>query len=158
MDFEVVRSTKRRRTVQARQIGDRVRVSIPATMTKAEEERWVTEMVRRMERKALADAVDLPARAEALGTRHGFPRPASIRWVDNQQFRWGSCTPADGSIRISTRVGSFPRWVLDYVVVHELAHLRVGGHGPDFWALVARYPLAERARGFLIAKGGEDQD
>ena len=158
MEVEVVRSTRRRRTVQARQIGDRVRVSIPATMTKAEEERWVTEMVRRMERKAAAEQVDLSQRARALAARHGFPHPLTIRWVDNQHSRWGSCTPADGSIRISSRVGTFPRWVLDYVIVHELAHLRVAGHGPDFWALVERYPLAERARGFLIAKGGEDDD
>ena len=42
-----------------------------------------------------------------------------------------------------------PSWVLDYVLVHELAHLRVPGHGPKFWALVDRYPRTERARGYL---------
>lgn len=158
MEVEVVRSARRRRTVQARQIGDRVRVSIPATMTKAEEERWVNEMLRRMERRATAEQVDLAERAAALADRYELRRPASIRWVDNQNSRWGSCTPVDGTIRISTRVGSFPRWVVDYVIVHELAHLSVCRHGPGFWALVNRYPMTERARGFLIAKGGEDDD
>ena len=49
----------------------------------------------------------------------------------------------------------FPAWVVDYVLVHELAHLRYCSHGPRFWSLVARYPLAEPARGYLIAKGGD---
>ena len=71
------------------------------------------------------------------------------------QSRWGSCTPADGSVRISVRLAPFPLWVLDYVLVHELAHLAVADHSPRFWALVDRYPLSERARGYLIAKSGD---
>lgn len=144
--------------MQARAVGDVLRVSVPATMTKADEERYVGEMVRRMERRTRADSVDLGARAAMLSARYGLDRPDSIRWVDNQEWRWGSCTPADGAIRISARVAAFPPWVLDYVVVHELAHLRVPGHGPTFWNLVGRYPKAERARGFLMAKGLEPDE
>ncbi len=150
---EVVRSAKRRKTISARQVGDVLRVSIPASMTKADEEHWVNEMVRRMERKTASAEVDLAERAAILARRYGLPEPASIRWVDNQQHRWGSCTIADRSIRISSRVAGFPAWVLDYVIVHELAHLQVADHSPAFWRLVARYPLAERATGFLMAKG-----
>lgn len=153
-----MRSAKRRKTISARQVGDVLRVSIPATMTKADEERWVGEMVRRMQRTSTAAEVDLPARAASLGARLGLPVPDTIRWVDNQESRWGSCTPVDRSVRISTRVAGFPHWVVDYVIVHELAHLVVPGHDARFWALVNRYPKAERARGFLIAKGLDGED
>jgi predicted metal-dependent hydrolase len=150
---EVVRSARRRKTVQARKVGGVLRVSIPAGMTVADEERWVAEMVRRMERRAAADSIDLPVRAEALAQRYGLPQPTAIRWVDNQECRWGSCTPSDGTIRISSRLVGEPMWVLDYVIVHELAHLRIPHHDRRFWALVGRYPRTERARGFLMARG-----
>ncbi|MBT5710969.1 M48 family metallopeptidase, partial [Candidatus Poribacteria bacterium] len=73
------------------------------------------------------------------------------RFVTNQNQRFGSCTPAHGTIRLSERLRRYPEWVLDYVVVHELAHLIHPNHAPDFWEVVNRYPLTERARGFLIA-------
>ncbi len=150
-----MRSARRRKTVQAREVGGVLRVSIPASMTEADEERWVAEMLRRVERRSAAATIDLQARAAELAKRHRLPAPAVIRWVDNQEWRWGSCTPATRSIRISSRLAREPGWVLDYVVVHELAHLRAPRHDPAFWALVDRYPLAERARGFLIARGRE---
>ncbi len=152
----MVRSSRRRKTVQARQVGDVLRVSIPATMTRAEEARFVGDMVRRMQRRKDCAAVDLRQRAATLAARHRLPVPTSVRWVDNQHWRWASCTPVEGAIRVSSRVATFPTWVLDYVLVHEMAHLAVPGHGRDFWTLVERYPRAERARGFLLAKGGED--
>ncbi len=157
MEVEVVRSTKRRKTVSARIVDGRIRVSIPARMSRADEQRHVADLCRRLERRAAGAAVDLTARAAALARRHDLPEPTTIRWVDNQQARWGSCTPADGSVRISSRLTGEPGWVLDYVIVHELAHLVESGHGAAFHALVERYPLAERARGFLMARswGGE---
>ena len=153
MNVEVIRSPRRRKTVQARRVNGVVRVTIPATMTRAEEERWVAEMVRRLERSTGTEGIDLEERAAALADRHELPRPSSIRWVDNQELRWGSCTPVDGSVRISSKLVTEPGWVLDYVIVHELAHLVRTPHDAEFDALVDRYPLAERARGFLIAKG-----
>jgi hypothetical protein len=91
------------------------------------------------------------ARARELSEAHldGLAEPASVRWVDNQHRRWGSCTPADRSIRLSSRLRSMPEYVVDYVLVHELVHLLEPGHGERFWDLVGRYPRAERARGFL---------
>ncbi|SDI75153.1 hypothetical protein SAMN05421869_10716 [Nonomuraea jiangxiensis] len=90
-------------------------------------------------------------RARELSARYldGEPEPVSVRWVDNQQHRWGSCTPENGTIRISTRLKGLPEWVINYVIIHELVHLLVPSHGAKFWALVEQYPKAERARGFL---------
>jgi hypothetical protein len=158
VDVEVVRSARRRKTVSARRVDGVLRVSIPAAMTTGEERRWVAEMVRRFERRERSATVDLPARAAVLARRFDLPQPASIRWVENQRARWGSCTPADGTIRVSSRLASFPGWVLDHVIVHELVHLVEPGHGPAFQALLARDPLAERATGFLIAKGMDPAD
>jgi len=75
--------------------------------------------------------------------------PLSVAWSTRQNGRWGSCTPADGTIRLSNRLQGMPDWVIDYVLVHELAHLLEAGHGPRFWELVGRYPRTERARGYL---------
>lgn len=95
---------------------------------------------------------DLLARAQRLNDDWfgGLATPESVRWVDNQQSRWGSCTPGERAIRLSRRVEEMPRWVQDYVLVHELAHLLVPGHSDEFWAWVDRYPRAERAKGYLI--------
>ncbi|MHB1496956.1 MAG: M48 metallopeptidase family protein [Acidimicrobiales bacterium] len=153
MEVEVIRSRRRRKTVQAQRVGDVLRVSVPAGLSAAEEERWVNEMLRRVERRQRAPSPDLEARAKKLAAKFELRCPAEIRWVDNQESRWGSCSPWEGTVRISSKLAGEPGWVLDYVIVHELAHLQVGGHGQAFWRLVNRYPLAERARGFLIARG-----
>jgi predicted metal-dependent hydrolase len=79
----------------------------------------------------------------------GLARPASVRWVENQQHRWGSCTPADKTIRLSHRLQGMPSWVVDYVLLHELTHLLEKNHTKTFWRMVDRFPKAERARGFL---------
>ncbi|WP_413450808.1 M48 family metallopeptidase [Georgenia phoenicis] len=152
--IEVRRSRRRTRTVQAFHENGRTVVAIPDRFTAAEEAEWVARMVERLERtgrrRRPSDA-QLAARAEQLSERYleGRARPRSVAWVGNQTTRWGSCTPSTGTIRISDHVKGMPTWVLDYVLVHELAHLLVGGHGPDFWAWVERYPQSERARGFL---------
>lgn len=154
-EVEVRRSAKRRRTVSAYRDGDRTVVLLPARMTKAEEVHWVETMLARLAAKDArrpAGDDELKRRASALSRRHldGKARPASVRWVTNQNGRWGSCTPADGTIRLSHRLREMPDWVVDYVLVHELAHLLVADHSAAFWAQVNRYPLAERARGYLL--------
>ena len=109
----------------------------------------------RFERRERCATVDLPDRAAALARRYRLPKPASIRWSSSMARQWGSCTVADRSIRISDTVAEFPPWVLDYVIVHELSHLECPEHSPEFWEFVARYPKAERARGYLLAKSSQ---
>jgi predicted metal-dependent hydrolase len=153
---EVTRSAKRRKSVSAHLVGDTLRLAIPSWMSTADEERWIDEMSRRFLRKTSADRFDLPRRAHSLAQRHGLPAPTEIRWASDMTTRWGSCTPATRTIRLSDRLASYPEWVVDYVIVHELAHLLVHGHDDEFWSLVRRYPSAERAIGYLIAKSADD--
>jgi predicted metal-dependent hydrolase len=154
---ELVRSRRRKRTVAAQLVGSVLRVSVPAWMSAAEAERWVSVMTTRFARQSDASLIDLERRAAQLAHRYGLPQPASIRWVESMRTRWGSCTPSTRAIRISDRLAAYPDWVRDYVIVHELAHLRYPGHSPAFWRLVDRYPKAERARGYLVAKSGDTE-
>lgn len=151
LPVEIVRSTRRRKTVQA-VLGDGViRVHVPARMSQREIDTYVAELVPKLERRLRSDHIDLEARATALARRFHLPMPTSIAWAANQRRRWGSCQPSSGRIRISEALAGYPPWVLDYVVVHELTHLVHADHSPAFTALVDRYPRAERARGYLLA-------
>lgn len=152
MHVEVTRSRRRHKTVQARLVGGVLRIAIPDAFSAAEERHWVTTMETRFQDRHNADLIDLPSRAKTLARRYDLPLPASIDWSGRQRTLWGSCTIASGRIRISTRAAAFPTWVLDYIIVHELAHLKVAKHDKAFWRIVRRYKLAERARGYLVAK------
>jgi predicted metal-dependent hydrolase len=151
---EVRRSARRRRTVSAYREGARTVVLIPARMSAADEQRWVTVMLDKLaaqeSRRMLGDE-ELAARAQRLSAQYlgGRARPDTVRWVTNQNSRWGSCTPSEGAIRLSHRLQGMPEYVIDYVLLHELAHLLVPGHGPSFWKLLDSYPRTERARGYL---------
>jgi len=152
MEIELVRGTRRRKHVEAVLVGDRLRVSFPRWMSLDEADEIAHELADRMRRRVDPSHIDVAARARRLAREYQLPRPRVVRWSDQQVSRWGSCTPEDQAIRVSSRLAAFPAWVLDYVLVHELAHLVVPHHGPAHDELVDRYPLAERARGFLIAK------
>lgn len=153
-EVEVRRSKRRRRTVSAYRDGNRIVVLIPASLSRREEAEWVRTMVQRIEkserRRRLSDD-DLMERAWDLSNRYlgGLAVPESVRWVENQNTRWGSCTPGDRTIRLSARLQAMPGWVIDYVLVHELAHLLESGHDAAFWAWVDRYPRSDKAKGYL---------
>lgn len=155
---EVRRSQRRHRTVTAYWNDDTLVVLIPARMTRAEEKHWVAEMERKLQRSEPRRPASPKTSDEALLARcallsgkylGGTAVPASVRWVPPMRTRWASCTPVDATIRVSERLRKVPPWVLDYVLVHELAHLREPGHDAAFWALVQRYPKTERAIGYL---------
>lgn len=161
-EVEVIRSPRRRKTVEARRVNGVLEVRVPASMSEQEVRKWVRTMsdrvVKAEEVSKLNRNSDLLARTERLHQKYfdGRPKYKSIKYVNNQKGRFGSCTPEDGTIRISHVLAEYPDWVRDYVIVHELAHLRIPDHSKYFWRLVDRYPHAERAKGFLIAKGLEE--
>jgi len=158
LPVEVVRSAKRKRTIGARIVDGRIVVRVPKWLPKKETEEAVAALVARLERQRTSTRVDLTERARVLARRYDLPEPDRIRWVSNQQTRWGSCSPGSRDIRISDRIAGFPAWVVDGVIVHELAHLVHADHSPAFWALAHRYPKTERALGFLIAKDLTEDD
>lgn len=157
LPVDVIRSKKRKRTVQAYIAEGRLRVMVPDGLSPEEEARLVEQMTERIARKVSSVGVDLEQRAGALAQEYGLPTPTGVEWSNRQMRRWGSCS-SDGRIRISNRLASMPSWVLDWVLIHELAHLKEPDHGPGFRALVGRYELAERAQGYLMAKSEERKD
>src|SRR3954470_9298496 len=153
-EVEIRRSSRRRRTVRAYREGDKTIVLMPAHLSKAEEDRHVRSLVERLDRreKRIRPSDDeLMTRAQALSRTwlDGRAEPLTVRWVSNQNTRWGSCTSVDRSIRLSDRLKGMPEWVVDYVLLHELAHLIEPNHSKRFWALVEAYPETAKAKGFL---------
>lgn len=150
---KVIRSANRHKTVSSRITGGVLEIRIPAWMSDFDEAEVVDHFRRRFDERHRCWEVDLVARARDLAARHGLREPRSIRWSTRQSRRWGSCSTTTGEILISHRLTEVPPWVLDYVIVHELAHLVEAGHSAAFHELVDRYPLTERAIGYLEAFG-----
>ena len=151
----IITSRKRRRTVSARLRSGVLELLVPSTMPHSERLHWAEVMTRRLQRRAeRARPSDerLLQRATKLNDRHfgGRLRWTSIGFADMERL-WGSCTFTNGAIRIARRAASLPEWVLDYLLMHELAHLVHSDHGREFHELEDLYPLTERAKGYLLA-------
>lgn len=160
MDIKIIRSKKRLKTVSARIVDGVFVVRAPAKMSDAELNPIIKNLqdrFKKREKKKTLDDKQLARRAKALNKEYfkNKLKWKSIKWVTNQNDRFGSCTPSNGTIRISHRLATMPTFVRDYVIVHELAHLLEANHGPRFWKLVNRFPKTERARGYLMAVGLE---
>jgi hypothetical protein len=166
MDVKIVRSQRRKKTISAREVDDVIHLYLPMGLSREAEATYVQWAKRRFEaqrrKKELkannADA-ELEKRAQALNNRYFG---GELTWericytTEQNRSTFGICNTKNRTIRISDRLLQMPTFVHDYVVVHELAHLRMPGHGPAFWALVNRYPKTERARGYLMAVGMTD--
>jgi predicted metal-dependent hydrolase len=153
-EVEIRASTRRRKTATAFYESGRIVVLVPARLSVQERQaladRLVDRLLNRTSRSVASDEA-LHARAAHLGDRHlGGVRPRSIRWAANQNRRWGSCTPATRDIRISNRLQVVPGWVLDSVIVHELAHLLEASHSRRFHELAGRYPRLAEADAYLL--------
>lgn len=153
-EVEIRRSTRRKRTVRAYREGDRTIVLMPAGLSRTVEDEHVRTLVARLDRRderVRPSDDELLVRAAELSRTwlDGEAVPSSVRWVTTMEKRWGSCTSDDRSIRLSHRLKGMPSFVVDYVLLHELAHLLEPNHGPRFWALVDAHPQTTRAKGFL---------
>lgn len=157
---ELRRNPRRRRNAAAHRENGRAVVELPPFVPVSEEQRWLETMIARLHkhekrhREGRSDA-QLFDRALILHRTHlapalaVAPTPRSVVWADNMARRWGSCTPSARTIRLSSRLRDFPQWVIDYVLLHELAHLIEPGHGPAFQALLEAYPRTQEAKGYL---------
>lgn len=154
---DVRTSTRRRKTATAFWEGDRIAVVLPARLPLSERGPMVDALVSRVlaqnPHRHATDA-ELFDRAAVLARKYLLGRlPSSIRWVSNQQRRWGSCSAHSGEIRVSDRLRLVPPWVLDAVLVHELAHLEEASHSWRFHQLAGRYPRMAEADTFLEGFG-----
>lgn len=157
-NIEIRRSARRKRTVAAQREGDKTIILAPQKISEKELESIVRSLVARLDKRQLLQRSDeeLERRAhelvaEYLGTTLALLRPdgVSLRWVTNQNSRWGSCTPVQGTIRISHRLQGVPDYVLDAVLLHELVHLIEPAHNANFYNFMNRYADHERANAFL---------
>ena len=156
-EVEIRASARRRKTGVAFWEGGHVVVVVPERMSRAARERFagqlVEQLLQRTGRRHASDA-GLAARAAALADQYlGGVRPSSIRWSSRQQRRWGSCSLHSREIRIASRLQTVPEWVLDGVIVHELAHLLEAGHTARFHEIANRYPRQVEAHTYLDGFG-----
>lgn len=168
LPLQFVRHTRARRYVLRVAEDGRVRVTIPRGGSKREAEafaarnhQWIERQQARLsrpswsvdERRAfrVRARAELPDRLLAVAAQHGVTvTRVSIR---NQRTRWGSCG-RDGHICLNWRLLLMPDWVRDYVLVHELMHLRKMDHSTEYWRLVAAaYPEYRAAREWLRRNG-----
>jgi hypothetical protein len=157
-EVEVRISKRRKKTSEAKWVAGRIVVSVPAHLSAENRQKTVDWLVERLlTRHSLQSGLDndgLLARAIELSDRYLVgARPASVRWVANQTARWGSCSYYSGDIRLSHRLRVVPEWVLDSVLVHEVAHLTHADHSPAFHKLAGGYPRHKEAGIFLAGYG-----
>jgi len=166
VDVKIIRSRKRKKTISAREVDGVIQLYIPMGLSRDEELKYVQwakkRFVARQRKEELRseDAdTELEKRAQELNIRYfaGKLSWTKICYTTEQNARmFGVCNTTTKTIRISDRLLKMPIFVHDYVVVHELAHLKVPRHGSEFWQLVNCYPKTERALGYLMAVGMED--
>lgn len=152
-EVEIRASVRRKKTGTAHWSGSRIVVQIPARLSRRERVVFVDDLVERLltqrPQNTASDAT-LEERVQHLAELYNDGIvPSSVRWVNNQQARWASCSPASREIRVSNRLRQCPEWVIDAVLVHELAHLQEADHSALFYEIADRHPRQEESAVFL---------
>lgn len=166
MKVKIIRSFRRRKTIGAKEVNGVIHLLLPMDLTHEEESkyiRWAKDRVkaRQRQRRLMEKNADgeLEKRAQKVNEKYF---EGELSWkqicysVEQNNRLLGNCDTKNKTIRISDRLLRMPKFVQDYMIIHELAHLKIAGHGPEFWQLVNRYSKTERARGYLMAIGMKD--
>ena len=152
---EVRRSKKRSKSVAAWRESGRLVISVPARMSRKEIETHIAELTSRVIKAegAVGDAELVALSAELINSylqpEIGSVSPTSVTWSSRQKSLHGSCTSVDRTIRMSKRLASAPQYVIEVVLLHELAHLLHHDHSIQFQELVNRHPKVLEAEAFL---------
>jgi predicted metal-dependent hydrolase len=155
MTLTLLVERKRVKNINARLSGSTLSVSAPLNTPQATLDKVIPDLARRLVRRLRAREVNADEDALAIANRVAarFPnRPAvaRVQFVTTQGARWGSYSSATHTIRLNAALREMPRWVLEAVVAHELAHVTHHDHGPGFWKLLRSVdPDVDRADAFL---------
>lgn len=153
-EFRVIRSSRRKKSMNAFRNNGLIEIHIPDRMSRRQELEIIPEMInlvlsRELRQRASNELLEGLAENLLKTLLPEFTeKPSSIQWKPMRE-RWGSCTTMDRTIRIAERLNGCPEYVVSAVVFHELIHLRIPDHGPDFYALLERYPDRLRAEAYL---------
>ena len=151
----IVERKARVKNVNARLKGSVLRVSAPPGMREGDLSPVVEDLARKLLRRAHAKRVNEGGDALALAKKVAarFPHPSSVErmiFSAAQRSRWGSFSPRTNTISLNAALKGMPRWVLEAVVAHELAHAIHPDHSPGFWRLLRDVcPETDRAMSFL---------
>lgn len=163
MEIKITRSEKRKSTIGARIKNGIMYVNAPVDIPDIKLQKIIEKFKLRFEKKKLKRELskthNLMEILQRLNERYfeGKIQVNSIEYSANQDKKFGCCNCKARIIRISHQLAQMPDWVRDYVIIHEMAHIIEPNHSDSFWDIVNRYKLAERARGYLIAKGFESE-
>ena len=161
MEIKVIRSSRRRKTISAREVDGVIHLYLPAGLLREEEQRhiqWAKRRIKSHHRRKELEEKNVDGKLEKLAEKLNKKYfGGQLSWekicysTEQNSHMYGNCNLRDKTIRVSDRLLKMPGFVHDYVVVHELAHLKIPNHNKEFWRLVNQYPKTERARGYLMA-------
>ncbi len=164
--MKVIKSARRRRTVSTKRVNGEILLYVSNSLSNEKIEKYIEWAKKRFEasdrKKNLVEGdanKNLENMAKELNKEY-FNN--ELKWnkieysTEQNSKMFGNCHTMDKIIRISDRLLKMPKFVHDYVVVHELAHLKVSGHNEQFWNFVKRYEKMDMAKGYLMAVAMED--